>query len=357
MGYFGLPPHAQSGAAESVSVACRRSTPRWPPSPRRQQRKGHGLELTVSTEPGGGLLKILDEGIRDSGSLGIAVAYVTGEGLGSIEDSLGEALDRNGSVQIVHGADGAVTDPDVIGKLRDWSLNYPGMGYRVQFNRNMADVPLFHPKLYWYERLNRMTTCIIGSSNLTGSGFSRNVEANAIISGPPDSTEIRKCRKAFDGLFGNQDLIEPSDLFVEMYRQIHDRERWQRQWLRRDNELASLYAAVGEFLDNERERKQSSSWTPITQLDMILLALQRAGPDAELQLEEIYAKARMIAVEFGRMEDFDPSAWPHSLRRCINTNTTGKADGKMLFERVGGENSRSGRYRLSTAGSRYSGKA
>ena len=300
-------------------------------------------------------MKILDEGIRDSGSLGIAVAYVTGEGLGRIEDSLGEALDRNGSVRIVHGADGAVTEPDVIGKLRDWSLNYPGMGYRIQFNRNMADVPLFHPKLYWYERLNRMTTCIIGSSNLTGSGLSRNVEANAVISGPADNTEIRKCRAAFDGLFGSQDLIEPSESFVEMYRRVHDRERWQRQWLRRDNELASLYAALGEILDNERELSKPSGWAPTTQLDVVLLTLQRAGPDAELALEEIYTKASIIADEFNLK--FDWSTWRNSVRGRINSNTTGKAGGRKLFERVGGEDSRSGRYRLSTAGSGYSGKA
>lgn len=199
------------------------------------------MELTVSTEPGGGLLKILNDGFRNSDSLGIAVAYLTGEGLGRIQDSLEAALDRKkGSVQIVHGADGAVTGPDVIEKLRCWSHHYPQLNYRVQFNRKMADMPLFHPKLYWYERLNRKTTCIIGSSNLTGSGISRNIEANAIISGHPDNAEIRKCRAAFDGLFGSRDLVEPSEAFVTLYRQIHDRERWQRQWLRRDNELASL---------------------------------------------------------------------------------------------------------------------
>ena len=313
------------------------------------------MELTVSTEPGGGILKILNEGFRDSGSLGIAVAYVTGEGLKRVEDSLEDALDRNGSVQIVHGADGTVTGPDVIEKLRSWTRRYPEMNYRVQFNRNMADVPLFHPKLYWYERLNRMTTCIIGSSNLTGSGISRNIEANAIISGPPDNAEILKCRAAFSGLFGNHDLFEPCDTFVEMYRQIHDRERWQRQWLRRDNELASLYESLSEFLDSEQQQDKPESWVPKTQLDVIVLALQRGGPDAELELEEIYAKARKVADEFGLKYDW--CTWRNSVRGRINTNTTGKPDGKKLFERVGGEHSNSGRYRLSTAGREYSGKA
>ena len=311
------------------------------------------MQLTVSTEPGGGLLKILNEGFRDSGSLGIAVAYVTSEGLRRIEDSLEAALKRKeGSVQIVHGADGTVTGPDVIEKLRCWSHHYPELTYRVQFNRNMADVPLFHPKLYWYERLNRMTTCIIGSSNLTGSGISRNIEANAIISGPPDNAEILKCRAAFDGLFASRDLVVPSETFVEIYRQIHDRERCQRQLLRRDNELASLYGSLREHLDNERERKDASSWTPRTQLDVILLTLQRAGSGAELELEEIYTKARKVADEFDL--EFDWSTWRNSVRGRINSNTTGKADGKKLFERVGGEDSRSGRYRLSGAGIRYS---
>ena len=311
------------------------------------------MELTVSTEPGGGLLKILDEGFRDSSSLGIAVAYVTCEGLGGIQKSLEAALERReGSVQIVHGADGAVTGPDVIEKLRCWSHHYPRLNYRVQLNRNMTDVPLFHPKLYWYERLNRMTTCIIGSSNLTGSGSTRNMEANAIISGPSDSTEILKCRAAFDGLFGSRDLVEPSEMFVEIYRQIHDRERWQRQWLRRDNELANLYGCLREHLDNEREGKDASSWTPRTQLDVILLALQRAGPGAELELEEIYANACKVAFEFGLT--FKMSTWTNSVRRCLNMNTTGKPDGRKLFERVGGEDSRSGRYRLAIAGIKYS---
>ena len=149
-----------------------------------------------------------------------------------------------------------------------------------------------------------------------------------------------KCRAAFDGLFGNQDLFEPCDTFVEMYRQIHCREKRQRERLRGDN---------------EREQGKPDIWVPRTQLDVIVLALQRAGSDAELELEEIYAKARMISIEFGLTYDW--STWRNSVRGRINTNTTGKAGSKMLFERVGGEDSRSGRYRLSVAGSKHSAKA
>ena len=312
------------------------------------------MELAISMGPGGELLDILNSGFREADSLGIAVAYMTGGGFGKIEESLEVALAGEGSVQIAHAADGAVTEPAVIRSLRNWNSRYPRMTYRVQFNRRMADVPLFHPKIYWYERSDRTTTCVIGSSNLTASGLTRNIEANAIISGTRDSEPIRNCRAAFDLLFGGKDLFEPSDAFLQLYEQIHDREKHQLVLRQRNNELSNLYEAIGDQIAEERKQNEPAGWKPKTQLDVIVLALQRNVTNAELHLDEIYVRARQIADEFGL--EYDWSTWKNSVRGRINVNTVGKVGGGKLFERIGGEDSKSGIYGLSVAGRNYLGK-
>ena len=305
------------------------------------------MEISFSMVPGGGLAGVLSDGFRGAQNLGIASAYMTQGGLDQISRSIESALERGGKAAIIHGADAVVTDPGVIGRLNSWSGQYPNLHYRIRLSGGLSARPLFHPKFYWSEQPDGMNTCVVGSSNLTVPGLSKNIEVNAVIRGPSESESIQECRHAFDGLLSDSSLISPGDGFLGVYREIHRQERLRQERRRGDNVLAGLYADLDKAAEADR-LKIISSWRPKTQLDVVVIALQRAGPDAELHLREIFDRAWQVAEEFGL--SFSRQNWQHSLRRCLNTNTLGKPDGRRLFERVGGEASASGIYRLSGAG-------
>ena len=237
------------------------------------------MELSVTMVPGEDLAEVLNEGFREASELGIAAAYMTAGGLGKVEKSLNSVLDRSGQVQIVHGVDGLVTGPDVILMLNEWSKRFPSLSYRVKLNGGLAKSPLFHPKLYWYERSGGNTTCVIGSSNLTNSGLTENTEINAVISGASATEPIRKCRHAFARLMGDSDLFEPSDSFLQLYTRVHEQERRQFERRRDSNELASLYEDLRNLIQNEQAGVHVST-NPITQTGVVALALHSAGPGA-----------------------------------------------------------------------------
>lgn len=308
------------------------------------------MELSVTMVPGEDLAEVLNEGFREASELGIAAAYMTAGGLGKVKKSLNSVLDRSGQVQIVHGVDGLVTGPDVIRMLSEWSQSSASMTYRVKLNGGLTKSPLFHPKLYWYERSGGNTTCIIGSSNLTSSGLTENTEINAVISGASATEPIRKCRHAFDRLMGDSDLFEPSDSFLQLYTRIHEQERLQFKRRRDSNELASLYEDLKKLVGNEQAGVHVST-SSITQTGVVALALYKAGPEAELHLQDIYESGREIAKELELTYDW--SSWKNSVRGRINQNTTGKPAGRKLFVRVGGEDSKSGVYRLSDSGKEF----
>ena len=303
--------------------------------------------MSVTMVPGEDLAEVLNEGFREARELGIAAAYMTAGGLEKVEKSLNSVLDRSRPVQIVHGVDGLVTGPDVIVMLNEWSQRFPSLTYRVKLNGGLTKSPLFHPKLYWYERTGGNTTCVIGSSNLTNSGLTENTEINAVISGASATEPIRNCRHAFALLMDDSELFEPSDSFLQLYTRIHEQEQLQFERRRNSNELASLYEDLKDLVGYKPAGVHVST-NQVTQTGVVALALHSAGPGAELHVQDIYERARKIADELGLAYNW--STWKNSVRGRINENTTGKSAGKKLFVRVGDENSQSGVYRLSDSG-------
>lgn len=141
--------------------------------------------------------------------------------------------------RVIIGTHGYLTDPDCIERLanKNW----------VSFRR--ASGPLFHPKLYLFEHLDRFTS-IVGSHNLTGAAFNRNVELSTV-------TEHEKASPLVKGLLdfinaeSEHSLCEvPTLAFISRYRAIHELAKKQQ------HDLDKFYNV---HVDPESERRRKAA--------------------------------------------------------------------------------------------------
>jgi len=82
------------------------------------------------------------------------------------------------------------------------------------------DVGLFHPKVYLFEKGNKVAT-FIGSSNLTFSGFFENVEVNVLLEGIPNSYEnkqLNHLKHQLKNWHSDRYSFVPSQKWLETYR-------------------------------------------------------------------------------------------------------------------------------------------
>jgi hypothetical protein len=101
-------------------------------------------------------------------------AFASARGVAMLLDDpvLGQ-LTKTGEFELVVGTD-AVTDERALAALQDrMTASHPGLRARVLVH----DLPiLFHPKLCWFVRGERLTL-LVGSGNLTPGGLATNLEA------------------------------------------------------------------------------------------------------------------------------------------------------------------------------------
>lgn len=292
----------------------------------------------------------LERELVDAISLRSATAYLSRGGLSVIQQPVEEMLRHDGTVSFVHGIDPRVTHPDAIRLLCNWNIQYNNMTYRVHVGSHY-NAPKFHPKVYISSRDDVNYTAVIGSANLTKYGLRENYEISSILKGRKDEPEIKQTNQVFDRLIDDIDFHEPGAEFLKLYEEIFARKSRVENELESADEFAALWRELHQL------QPQSQVWTPKTQTDFVVKALQnlesRKGPIEGIALREIIQESNQLARQSGR--EFFWNTWDNSIRRVLNTNTLGKPNGKRLFQRIGGEDSRSGIYLLSDLGRAYRG--
>lgn len=141
--------------------------------------------------------------LSDCDKLDVAMAYVRIKGLrpflSALEGSI--LMKENKPIRIVLGLSSfqGITDKESAELLLKFSRRARNVTVRKYDNRK------FHPKLMvFYGHPNRV---LIGSSNLTEGGQSKNVEANVVVEGP-DSEFIKDVAEFFDFLFRKAPNLE-----------------------------------------------------------------------------------------------------------------------------------------------------
>lgn len=306
------------------------------------------LDIKIIRSPHQPVGKFIQKALRDAVVCRIATAYLTSSALNSFERHFERILDHSGAISVVHGADGQITSPSAIRQLANLNLQYDGMEYRVHSPTDWKDERLFHPKIYFTCDAKQNCVSIVGSSNATSKGLAQNIEVNVVFKGRHQDSAIAQCSRSLDALFTDHSMVEPSVEWISIYEQIYDLRRSLRNSEANHRELNDLYGRLALLTP------QVESWTPKTQEECVLKAVQELereiGRDQGIHLNEIAIRARQIAQRNRNIANWkipEPS-----IRRCMNRNTEGK-DKHKWFIRVGGEDSKSGKYLLSEGGKRY----
>jgi HKD family nuclease len=132
------------------------------------------------------LSDVLKSELIESKQVKIAVAFLRRTGIDEIYKSLDYALRKNkAQIEIIAGLDFKTTDSSALLALKDIEIKQKNFKFYCFGDKrdNHNDI-VFHPKIYLFETpLSRNTkyTSIIGSSNLTGGGLTKNFEVNSIF--------------------------------------------------------------------------------------------------------------------------------------------------------------------------------
>jgi HKD family nuclease len=122
------------------------------------------------------LIKWCKEGAGEkTHKIRILTAFVSGVGVSAISPLLDIFLADGNSVDVIFGFDRNGTDRDAVRRLSALKKAHTG-----QFDVRVFQAPshgsIFHPKLYIYERRDRIDF-VIGSANLTSGGLGSNLES------------------------------------------------------------------------------------------------------------------------------------------------------------------------------------
>jgi len=129
---------------------------------------------------------------------------------------------RNKILKSVVGLHFYQTSPNFIEKFLETE--------EIQYNKRMT-TDVFHPKVYLFYNNDSEWTALVGSSNLTGGGFGRNMECNVLMTSTEESTNVfSDLIKTIHGCWSKS---EPMGDFFKQYRQLYDESKTRLQPLKK----------------------------------------------------------------------------------------------------------------------------
>ena len=309
------------------------------------------MNVTVVQNSNRPLGNLLQDELAAADEVRIASAFLNSGGLDYVLPEMHRILESEGAINIVHGADFRITEPDAIERLMHLNSRFAKMRYRLHFGWDLTQSHRFHPKMYVWTEDYRLYTTVIGSSNLTRGGLINNTEVNTILRGTVDEAPIAQSIGIFDSIIAHPDLVEPNDEFLTKYRELCDQARNVPFDTQPPSDLLDLYRELEELI-----RQPLDGWRPQTQLEFVVKALENLEAPAMdtntlydagenfVHLREIYGEVERLARAAGKTYDW--GAIKSSIRGRINENIGNPAEQGSYFIREG---KMSGRYRLSNA--------
>lgn len=320
------------------------------------------IDLEVTSNANSPLAEALKRELATADEFRVASAFVNSAGLDIVLPDIQRILENEGSVQVIHGADFNICDPSAVRSLVDLRVQYGNFHYFVHCGWLLSTKQTFHPKLYITTSDYKTYTAIVGSSNLTAAGLKSNEEVNVLIKGGKGESPVRNCNKIFDRLVRSRDLFEPDQEFADRYEEFYEKTRGLQA---QPDPPDELHRFIQDLLIGQDE-VTSVLWTPATQLEVVIRALQILESNVSQPaligdesmprtwpLARIYAVAEVVARVLNF--DYDWSTFDNSVRGRINDNIGGpvRASDRAYFER---NPNRQGEYRLSAVGKSYIGE-
>lgn len=218
---------------------------------------------------------VLNDLIRKSERIDVAVMFVRYSGLWLIRDSLIKALEKRSIIHILLGLDFFLTDIKVLKYLHKLMCKYYNLKVRVyQSPHNVT----FHPKFYLFST-KKIATVVLGSSNLSQGGILDNIEANIISTDPLLAVELSKYfNRLFKSTEEGGNSIELCSDIIKKYHKESEKVRNVPQKIKNSNKRlltlirrpveiklhrlkellkdASSFAMTEEFIEERKNRSR-----------------------------------------------------------------------------------------------------
>lgn len=216
----------------------------------------------------------------------VAVAFARRSGLNLLEKQIESTLNKGAKWDFLVGLDFAQTEGIVLQQLLSWSNQYKDRFSFACYSDPAIDrTPMFHPKVYLFHSRTKATG-VVGSSNLTGGGLGRNIEANVALIGSRSEIEETGLPAFFASLKFQQSCFTPDTAYIERYESIRKRvASASRKVLARPStkkEVEHLRKAEVPLVIKPRDPATLTGWQKL---------VYKALPESEFSTHDIYRYA------------------------------------------------------------------
>lgn len=223
----------------------------------------------------------IEEAASDADGARVAVAFAKGSGLAATP-ALTRLVERGAEVRLLAGTDFQLTDLEAVERF-----DRPPSAARLYVHSEGEESRTFHPKVYAFRRKDRVTA-IVGSSNLTGGGFGKNIEGNVVLHGSAHDSVIASILSFHDRMWDSGLAIPITGDFRDQYTRLQDRRRTVELALRGEaaykRAQRTLRLAVAEAMAEFRARSGTRCWLLITSPENYLRCIGgRVWGDEDLQ--------------------------------------------------------------------------
>jgi HKD family nuclease len=198
------------------------------------------------------MLDAVSSAIQGSDDLRMAVAFVSRRGLELIGESLATAIGRGVPVELLVGLDFRTTEPRALEELLALSRKHRNVS--TYWYGSLRESAVYHPKLY-VSRVSERVTYIVGSSNLTEGGLTRNIEVNVLVTAPRDDESVSDIYSTYNQLKFLQERVAPTDALLGSYAAVYEAETTLRRKKNREREVRKLRQAFNEQVKSSRRPK------------------------------------------------------------------------------------------------------
>lgn len=223
---------------------------------------------------------------------------------------------------LVIGTHGYVTSPSVIERFQA----------EPKFKVMLPDGPLFHPKVYLFRKGDEWTA-VVGSHNLTGRAFTRNIEASTVIRGKATDPGLQKLFAFVAQSWGDGVDVDPDWLYS--YKANHLRAKAAHRELDRWVPVQKSKAGDGipgpqdltweEFVALVKVENANSDHTLLGRLRVLeqLGAVFRSKPTyAELEVDDRKRIAGTMGASQAKTKDGLDWAWFGAMGASGSFSTT-----------------------------------
>ncbi|GAA6848145.1 phospholipase D-like domain-containing protein [Helicobacter pylori] len=165
--------------------------------------------------------KVINEGLRNSLSTHIAVAFLKYSGVEVIQDALIDSLEKGAEFEIIVGLDFKTTDSKFIRFLLDLNKTYKKLKFYCYGDKenNKTDI-VFHPKIYMFDNGREKISIIgIGSTNLTRGGLESNFEVNTIFT-EKKPLYYSQLNAIYNSIKYADSLFTPNEEYLQSYDEV-----------------------------------------------------------------------------------------------------------------------------------------